>query len=69
MLDSTDRFIKPYELGDRPMTKEAAEEFSSRLASALLLIRRPDSTWRKHTPQMLEWLEQQIDQLFDESAP
>ena len=68
MLDSTDRFIRPYQFGERSMTKEAAEEFTSRITSTLLLITRPDSYWRKHTPEALDRLEQQIEQLCDEAA-
>ena len=64
MLDSTDRFIRPYEFGDRSMTKEAAEEFTPRIQASLSLIASPDSYWRKHAPQMLEWLDQQIKQLL-----
>jgi hypothetical protein len=67
MLDSTDRFIN--EFNDRPMTKEAAEEFTSRLEFTLSLIRRPNSFWRKRTPKMLEWLEQQIEEICGEATP
>jgi hypothetical protein len=68
MLDSTDRFIRQYELRDQPMTKEIAEEFTSRVLASLALISQPNSSWQKYTPEMLERLEQRIEQICGERA-